>query len=146
MNRSVNSIVNCTNMNLRKATRLVTQAYDSAMHVAGIKSTQFTLMATLNALGHPAITRLAEVMVMDRTTLSRNLKPLVSKGLVFIGSEQDQRVRQISLTAEGKAVLNEAMPEWQQIQDTVVERMGQERWTRFLADLETLVEVMKAAS
>jgi len=143
MSRSVKSISNCTNMNLRKATRLVTQAYDTEMQVAGIKSTQFTLLATLNAMGNPAITKLAEVMVMDRTTLSRNIKPLINKGLITSGSEQDQRVRQIGLTAEGKALLSEAMPHWQQIQDTIVERMGEARWDQFLSDLEIVIDVMK---
>jgi len=129
-------------MNLRKATRLVTQAYDVAMQSTGIKSTQFTLIATVNALGSPAITKLAEVMVIDRTTLSRNLKPLINKGLVIVGSEQDQRVRKISLTPEGKTLVSEAMPQWQQIQDTIVSRMGEVRWSQFLVGLEVVVEVM----
>lgn len=146
MNRSVNNITNCTNMKLRKATRLVTQAYDAEIQIAGIKSTQFTLLATLNALGNPAITKLAEVMVMDRTTLSRNIKPLINKGLVTSGSEQDLRVKQVSLTAEGRALLSEAMPHWQQIQDTVVERMGKKRWDQFLVDLDIVIDVMKATS
>jgi len=131
-------------MKLRKATRLVTQAYDTAMQSAGIKSTQFTLLATVNALGSPAITKLAEVMVMDRTTLSRNLKPLINKELVIVGSEQDQRIRKISLTPEGKALVSEAMPQWQQIQDTIVSRMGEERWSQFLVGLELVVEVMNS--
>jgi len=131
-------------MKLRKATRLVTQAYDVAMQSTGIKSTQFTLIATVNALGSPAITKLAEVMVMDRTTLSRNLKPLINKGLVIVGSEQDQRIRKISLTPEGKTLVSEAMPQWQQIQDTIVSRMGEERWSQFLVSLEVVVEVMRS--
>jgi len=144
MKRSVNNISNCTNMKLRKATRLVTQAYDVAMQSAGIKSTQFTLLATVNALGSPAITKLAEVMVMDRTTLSRNLKPLINKELVIVGSEQDQRIRKISLTPEGKILVSEAMPQWQQIQDTIVSRMGEEKWSQFLVGLELVVEVMNS--
>ena len=131
-------------MKLRKATRLVTQAYDVAMQSAGIKSTQFTLLATVNALGSPAITKLAEVMVMDRTTLSRNLKPLINKELVIVGSEQDQRIRKISLTPEGKILVSEAMPQWQQIQDTIVSRMGEEKWSQFLVGLELVVEVMNS--
>ena len=144
MKRSVNDITNCTNMKLRKATRLVSQAYDAALQSAGLKATQFTLLATLRGLGNPPLTKLAEAMVMDRTTLSRNLKPLVDKGLIRIATEQDQRIRQIQLTPQGKRLLDEALPQWQHIQNRVVERMGEERWAQFLEDLEITVEVMKA--
>ncbi len=145
MKPDVNDITNCTNRKLRMATRLVTQAYDTAMQSAGLKATQFTLLATLRGLGNPPLTKLAEAMVMDRTTLTRNLKPLVNKGLIRIGTEQDQRVRQIQLTPQGRQLLDDAMPQWQQIQIRVVESLGQERWARFLEDLETTIEVMKAA-
>ena len=144
MKRSVNDITNCTNMNLRKATRLVTQAYDAALQSAGLKATQFTLLATLRGLGNPPLTKLAEAMVMDRTTLTRNLKPLIDKGLIRIATEQDQRIRQIQLTPQGKRLLDEALPQWQHIQNRVVERMGEERWAQFLEDLELTIEVMKA--
>ena len=145
MKPDVNDITNCTNMKLRKATRLVTQAYDTAMQSTGLKATQFTLLATLRGLGNPALSKLAEAMVMDRTTLTRNLKPLVKKGLIRIGAEQDQRVRQIQLTPQGRQLLDEAIPQWQQIQNRVVECLGQARWARFLEDLEATIEVMKAA-
>jgi DNA-binding MarR family transcriptional regulator len=146
MSRSVKNISNCTNMKLRKATRLVTQAYDTEMQLAGINSTQFTLLATLKVMGNPAITKLAEMMVMDRTTLSRNIKPLIDKGLVTSVSEQDQRVRQICLTLEGEALLSEGMPHWHKIQDAIVQKLGEQRWDQFLTDLEVVIEVMKTDS
>ena len=146
MSRNVKKISNCTNMKLRKATRLVTQAYDTEMQGAGIKSTQFTLLATLKVMGNPAITKLAEMMVMDRTTLSRNIKPLINKGLVTNVSDEDQRVKQICLTAEGEALLSEGMPHWQKIQDSIVQRLGEQRWDQFLTDLEVVIEVMKPGS
>ena len=80
----------CACANLRKATRAVTQVYDAALRPSGLKATQFTLLATLATLGDPPLTRLAEAMVKDRTTLTRNLKPLIAKGSVRV-AEGDVR-------------------------------------------------------
>ena len=132
-------------MKLRKATRLITQAYDTALKPAGVKATQFTLLATLRGLDDPPLTKLAEVMVMDRTTLTRNLKPLVDKGLIRFGTEEDQRVKQIQLTEKGEKLLDEAMPEWQHIQSEVMQRLGRARWNQFLEDLDATIEIMNAS-
>ena len=67
---------NCTFANLRKASRTVSQAYNDALRPAGLKATQFTLLATLNKRGEVSVSELAAALVMDRTTLTRNLKPL----------------------------------------------------------------------
>ena len=143
MTRDINNITNCTNSKLRKATRLVAQAFDTALQPAGLKSTQFTLLATLRAMGNPPLTKLAEAMVMDRTTLTRNLKPLINKGLIQVRSEEDRRVKQIQLMPEGEQVLAEAMPYWLQVQKRVVDQLGEERWAQLLEDLEVAVDVIK---
>lgn len=143
MKRNTTDITNCTCANLRKATRVVTQVFDAALQPSGLRATQFALLATLQKLGDPSLTKLAGVMVMDRTTLTRNLKPLVNRDLVSTGTEQDQRVRKIQLTMEGSRVLNEALPLWQQIQSRVVDRLGKDRWAQFLEDLAITVEVIK---
>jgi len=141
--RDVNDISNCTNATLRKANRLIGQAFDNQLQPSGLKATQFTLLATLDKMGSTPISKLAEVMVMDRTTLSRNLKPLVNKGLISILGEQDQRIRQVLLTKEGQGAFEQAKPHWQAIQNKMVERIGQERWGQFLEDLDLAIEVMK---
>ncbi|MEE8273100.1 MAG: MarR family transcriptional regulator, partial [Alphaproteobacteria bacterium] len=66
----------CTCFNLRKAARAVTQLYDAALGPSGLRATQFSLIAALGVRGAPTISQLAKAMVMDRTTLTRNLKPL----------------------------------------------------------------------
>lgn len=80
MKRNVNGPTNCTSMNLHRATRLVTQAYDAALLPSDLKATQFTLLVTFQTLDNPSLTKMAEAMVMDRTTLTRNVKPLINKG------------------------------------------------------------------
>ena len=100
--RSAVDLTACTCANLRRAARMVTQVYDKALHPAGLKAPQFTLLATLSKRGDLPLTRLAEALVMDRTALTRNLKPLVGKGNVRADRHEDQRVRRISLTDAGK--------------------------------------------
>ncbi len=95
-------VASCTCANMRKASRVVTQSFDAALRLAGLKATQFTLLATLSKRGDLPLTRLAEALVMDRTALTRNLKPLVGKGNVRADRHEDQRVRRISLTDAGK--------------------------------------------
>ena len=125
----------CACANLRKAARVVTQAYDAALRPAGLKATQFTMLATLSKRGDLPLTRLADALVMDRTTLTRNLKPLARKGFVRIDHEEDQRVRRISLTDAGKDVLAGALPLWRKAQSRTVKSLGRQRWSGFLDDL-----------
>jgi DNA-binding MarR family transcriptional regulator len=129
----------CTCTSLRKAARAVTQVYDEALRPSGIKATQFTLLATLVKCGDPPLTKLAEALVMDRTTLTRNLKPLLSKGWISTTRDQDQRVRRIALTETGRQVLDAALPLWRAAQSRLVGRLGPERWSGFLDDLSETV-------
>lgn len=133
----------CTCANLRKAARVVTRAYDAALRPAGLKATQFTLLATLTKRGDAPLTRLADALVMDRTTLTRNLKPLIRKGLIRIEHEEDQRVRKVSLTGAGRRVFEDARRRWEQAQSRIVEGLGQKRWSGFLEDLSATVAVVR---
>ena len=134
-------LANCTNANLRKATRAVTQIYDAALQPAGLRATQFALLGALAKRGEMPLTQLAEALVMDRTTLTRNLKPLVGKGLIQIGVGADQRVRSISLTEEGRHAVKEAAAYWRKAQSRLVKGLGQERWRSLLDDLAAAVAI-----
>ena len=136
-------LASCTCANLRKATRVVTQAYDAALQPSGLKATQFTLLATLAGFEEAPMTRLADALVMDRTTLTRNLKPLVRKGLVRIGHEDDQRVRNVSLTEAGRRVFEAARPRWAEAQSRVSESLGHDRLSGFLEDLAATIAAVR---
>jgi len=129
----------CACFNLRKASRAVTQLYDQILQPSGLLTTQFTLVVAISIAGSTTITRLAEDLVMDRTTLTRNLKPLERQGLIEIVPGQDQRTRVVALTAEGREALTKAIPLWEQVQASVVEGLGQNRWSRLLSDLSDTV-------
>lgn len=128
----------CTSFNLRKASRAVTQFYDDALRESGLKSTQFSLLAAAAQAGSLPISLLAAEMAMDRTTLTRNLKPLETAGLVAVTSGQDRRVRRVAATAEGEAVLARAIPAWRRAQTQMIDRLGDERWGEFLRQLQAV--------
>ncbi len=134
----------CAHANLRQATRVISQLYDAALKPCGIKATQFTLLAVLANRGALPLTKLAELLVMDRTTLSRNLQPLVRKGWLSIGREDDERIRLISLTEEGVAIVNQATPLWRDAQMSVATSMGASKLPDLISDLNTLVKTMQA--
>lgn len=125
----------CTCANLRRAARAVTQVYDEALRPCGLKTTQFTLLATLSECGGLPLTKLAQALGLDRTTLTRNLKPLIAKDWIADSQDEDHRVRLLGLTPAGKRMLGLALPLWRAAQSGLVENLGSKRWSRLLGDL-----------
>jgi DNA-binding MarR family transcriptional regulator len=133
----------CTSFNLRKAARTVTQFYDDALRGSGLKSTQFSLLAAASVAGAVPISRLAEEMAMDRTTLTRNLKPLETDGLLRIVAGADRRVRNVTVTPEGEALLQKAAPMWRDAQTRMIDKLGDERWGELLRHLQGVRRVLR---
>lgn len=126
----------CVNFNLRKAMRAVSQHYDQIMAPSGLRGTQFTILTVLSRLDELTISDLADFLVMDRTTLTRNLKPLEKEGyLEILPGLQDRRSRRIKLTNKGKKVQKTAMPYWQKAQDEIVAFMGKSNTRQFISHL-----------
>jgi DNA-binding MarR family transcriptional regulator len=135
----------CTCANIRKAARVVTQMYDTALQETGLKSGQLSLLATLSKQGELPVTVLADILVMDRTTLTRNLKPLVRDGLINITTEEDQRVRVVGLSKKGVKQFDDAYPLWVKVQSQMVDGIGLDRWSAFVEDLNAAVDVARKA-
>ena len=133
----------CVGFNIRKASRAISQYYESMLKPSGIRGTQFTLLANIKHAGKPTINELAEVMAMDRTTLTRNLQALEKQGLVKIGEGTDRRTRKVSLTSKGTDQLTEAIPYWQKAQETMIKHLGEDRWEDLRIILEQLVQAVK---
>jgi len=125
----------CACANLRKAARAVTQLFDAALAPSGLKATQFTLLVTSRLAGEATINGLAERMAMDRTTLSRNLKPLVREGLLEVGPGEDGRTRLVRISQQGQQALNKAYPMWRAAQEEVVRALGKDRYEALLGDV-----------
>lgn len=107
----------------RRAARAITQFYDRQLRESGLRSTQFTLLAFLLNAGTSSVNQAAEYLGMERTTLSRNLEPLLSAGYVRVDSGEDRRVKMIAITTKGRAAARAALPLWRQAQQAMTARL-----------------------
>lgn len=133
----------CANANLRRAARSSTQMYDQFLVPSGLQITQFTLLVSCAIAGPVPITNLADVLVMDRTTLARNLKPLEKRGLVKISEGKDRRVRLVELREKGYDVLMKALPLWRNAQLQIEKGFGKARLTGLLQDLGAMAKLTR---
>lgn len=131
----------CACFQVRKAARAVSQLYDAALAPIGIKVTQFTLLIAIESLGDQAsLTRMARELVMDRTTLTRNLAPLRRAGLVQVAMDRrDRRARSVVLEERGRELLRRALPLWQAVQTDLIARLGPEQWQSLRVQLGDVV-------
>lgn len=129
----------CLSMALRQAARALTQRYDAALSADGIRSTQFNLLVALAQAPSVPLSRLAKAVVMDRTTLTRNLAPLVRRGLVAESGAEDKRVRSYTLTARGKQLLVRALPDWEAAQARVLRVLAKQDADQLRRILRTVV-------
>jgi DNA-binding MarR family transcriptional regulator len=104
----------------RRASRELTRAFENAMRGSGVRGTQFTLLATLVQTGPIPTTRLADFQGLERTTLTRNLRPLIRDGLVRIDEGDDRRVRKVAITPAGEEAARRAYPFWKKAQDAAL--------------------------
>ena len=125
----------CGCFNTRKAARAVTRFYDDILSPSGVKATQLTLLGAISISGPVRLTALADILALDKTTLTRNLKLLQAEGLVEITAGADRRVRVAALTTAGNDALERALPRWHEAQRRLVEKLGEERWRKLVADL-----------
>jgi DNA-binding MarR family transcriptional regulator len=131
----------CMGLHVRRASRILTQAYNEALRPVGLVSNQFTLLVAIHLMGATAIGTLAQELFTDQTTLTRNLKLLATKGLIKIEAGEDRRVRIVSLTDRGSEVLAQALPLWEQVQVELTDRFEPQKWQTLLsllADITTL--------
>lgn len=130
----------CVCNNLRRAARAVTNYYDSLLWKAsGLRVSQCTILVVLYLAGPQTINALAEQLALDRTTLTRNLKPLAQDGLLTIAAGSDQRTRVVTLTPLGEEALRRALPLWEEAQTYMVAGMGHARVATLLAQLSAAV-------
>jgi len=126
----------CNCLALRQAARHVTQFYDQHLSSAGLRTTQFSILAKLKGLGPMTINALARELVMDRTTLGRTMLPLERDGLISIsGGAHDRRSKALALTKPGAERLHRAAKLWVSAQKAFEAKYGARR----AADLRALL-------
>jgi DNA-binding MarR family transcriptional regulator len=133
----------CACFNFRKASRSVTQLFDQILAPSGLRSTQLVILITAQLLGPSGIARLARELVMDRSTLTRNLKPLLTMGLLHLTKANGGKFKSVELTDAGRAALARAAPYWEHAQSHLVTRFGPEHWSRIMSDLAGIVEATR---
>lgn len=120
----------CACHKMRAAARKITRRYNDALKPAGIKATQFTIMAVVGMNEGASLTALADRLGMDRTTLSRNLGPLERGSLVETYDDGHGRARSARLTARGVTVMETALPLWRKAQKSLKRSLGDDVWNR----------------
>ena len=134
----------CACNTLRKTARAVTQLYDEVLKPSGLRATQFSLLAVVTRAGAATMAELADALVMDRTTLTRNLKPLKARGLIQSVESEDRRERRIAVTDAGRRALVQAVPLWRKAQEKVAGGLGKGRWAGMMRDLNAAVRLVLA--
>jgi len=118
----------CNCLALRQAARHVTQFYDQFLADAGLRTTQFSILAKLRRMGPLPINALAKELVMDRTTLGRNILPLQREGLIaVVKGRADRRSKELQLTDTGLARLRKAVKGWTDAQAQFETAFGAKR-------------------
>jgi DNA-binding MarR family transcriptional regulator len=132
----------CNCMALRQATRHVTQFYDGYLAAAGLRTTQFSILVKLQRLGPMTINGLAERMVMDRTTLGRNIQPLEREGLILTRTgSKDRRSKEMHLTGAGAARVRAGIKAWAAAQERFEAVFGRKR----ASDMRTMLRDVTAS-
>ena len=132
----------CNVTALRKATRHVSQLYDEALAASGLRATQRAILVYIKQAGSPTIGRLADALVLDRTALNHNLKPLQRDGLVAISVDRDdRRSRLVQLTRRGEARLEESRSAWKRAQDRFEAAVGSKEAAELRKTLEWIASL-----
>ena len=114
----------CFCLAARQAARKITRLYDGYMQKSGIRVTQFTILSQLMLRGEMPIGKLANILGMERTTLTRNLTPLEQRKWISIKTGDDPRSRMIGITAQGRGIVRRGFPYWSQAQAHVGKMLG----------------------
>lgn len=140
---STTDVTRCICANLRLASRKVTQIYDRALRPAGITAAQFNIIATLKHCPDLPVSPLAAALGVDRTTLTRNLRPLMRRGLIESGSETDTRIRTTRLSERGQRKFDDSYPLWQAAQQSLAGQIGIDDASELLAHLDGFLEQLQ---
>jgi DNA-binding MarR family transcriptional regulator len=133
----------CACTNIRRTDRVITQFYDEMLAPSGLNAPQFGLLATLAEAAPVTIHRLAQIMDIDRTTLTRNLEVLTKQHLVRNEEGEDRRMRLVQLSQEGEQALRRAWPLWQEAQARIERALGPERLDVLLTELSAVRELVR---
>jgi DNA-binding MarR family transcriptional regulator len=120
---------------LRQASRAVSRLYDRELRGVGLRTTQYSLLSLLHRSGEVRQGDLGPLTVLDETTLTRTLRPLVDRGWVAVRAGRDRRERRVSITGVGTAKLAKARPAWQRAQERLQSSLPRGVWENLMSVL-----------
>ena len=133
----------CACANIRKLSRAVTQLFDQSLEPSGLRSTQLIILLEIAVARSATVPGLARRLVMDRSTLTRNLGPLVKRGLLKIDAIEGGRGQSYALGPKGMKALKAAVPLWEGAQARFVETLGDRQWRALVAGLSAAVNAAR---
>lgn len=126
---------------IRKAGRIATRNYDNILKPCGLKITQFSLLANIARNPAATVSDLAELLSMDQTTVSRNLRVLEKSGYIRLEGEMtDHRIKRIQISDLGVSKMNEARPLWEQAQLEMQRLLGRENIEVIMKSVKKLLK------
>ncbi|WP_415883944.1 MarR family winged helix-turn-helix transcriptional regulator [Neptuniibacter sp. QD34_54] len=132
----------CINFSLRKAVRVLNRIYDQYLAEAGLTGGQFSILYVVHELDVATNKKLQSILVLDQTTLTRNLKPLLREGyLSSVPSVTDRRQKNLSLTPEGRIKFLEAKEQWFKAQQKIYKELGPELSEQLISLSDTVVKL-----
>ena len=131
---------NCACGKVRMAARALTRRYDEALRPTGLRATQFALLVAISVNGAQSIASLAKELGMDRSTLTRNIRPMLVEGLLALGEEGWRRSRALELTRKGRVRMEQAMPYWESAQKALKRTLGERHWDVAHEGLDRLIQ------
>lgn len=130
----------CLCGNVRMAARALTAVYDEFLAPSGLTANQLAVLWCVVAREPVAMREVAEVLVMDKTTVSRNLAGLLDLGFIVCRPGPDARVKLVSCTAKGHKAFAQALPLWKKAQDWVERRMGSAAFARTVVHAKRIAQ------
>lgn len=131
----------CACTAVRRTARSMTRAYDDAIRPSGLRVTQFALLVAAELGGGTLkLGQIADILGLERTTVTRDLRPLEKRGLVTVEPGEDRRARIVRVTEAGRRTMTDAMPRWRAAQAKVLAGDAAESWPRIAEGLGRLAD------
>jgi DNA-binding MarR family transcriptional regulator len=134
----------CACLKVRTAARAVTRVYDNAFRPVGLRATQLSVLVAVAFSDAVSIASLSRLLGMDRSTLTRNLRPLEKKGLLALGPEGHHRSRTLRITSKGEQLVRKALPLWEKAQEKLREELQRPNWTNLHSELNRVIKSAEA--
>lgn len=131
----------CAAANVRRSSRAITRFYANYLSNLDLEPTQYSLLVACALLESVTLSNLADLFVIDRSTLARNLAIMERNGLININKGEDKRTRIIKLTKNGENILSKAIPLWKKAQQEIENNFGHKRLANLINEMKTLTQL-----